>query len=164
MNPAVPVRACALILSGRDVCLIHRRRPTGDLYSLPGGIVEHGEDALAALARELGEELGLDTQALPEKPKLRWIQEQSTTRPGDSRPFLRRHLIHTLHLPTHLRHHLASAEQDADDTTRVVWIEHTEAAVLHLYPAIGGVIREPAIQAPGTVVLRPITDSTYAWR
>jgi mutator protein MutT len=51
----------ALVGGGR-VLLVHRsphRRAFPDVWDLPGGHVEAGESALAALARELREELGV---------------------------------------------------------------------------------------------------------
>lgn len=163
-TPVVRDRACALILSGRDVCLVRRLRPAGDQYTLPGGIVEPGEDGLAALARELEEELGLDIRALPEEPKLRWIQEQCTTRRGASEPFRRRHLIHTLQLPEYLRRRISATEQDAEDMGFVVWVDRTEAADLHLYPPVGEAIAELPSRPSGTMILPAVTDATYTWR
>jgi len=51
----------ALICSGR-VLLVHRRqdkRANPDVWDLPGGLMEPGESELAALTRELYEELGV---------------------------------------------------------------------------------------------------------
>jgi 8-oxo-dGTP diphosphatase len=51
----------ALIRSGR-VLLVHRRpdkRANPDVWDLPGGVMEAGESELAALSRELHEELGV---------------------------------------------------------------------------------------------------------
>lgn len=51
----------ALIRSGR-VLLVHRRpdkRANPDVWDLPGGLMETGESELAALTRELHEELGV---------------------------------------------------------------------------------------------------------
>ncbi len=63
-----PVRhvVAALILRGaaeaREVLVCQRRpdQPMGSKWEFPGGKVEHGETAEAALARELNEELGID--------------------------------------------------------------------------------------------------------
>ncbi|MFE2093371.1 NUDIX hydrolase [Streptomyces sp. NPDC059460] len=52
-TPAIAVRTCVAILRGDKICLIHRRRPGGDQYSLPGGLLHPDEEASAALAREL---------------------------------------------------------------------------------------------------------------
>lgn len=68
-QPPVPV-VCAVIV--RDGLVMLARRPPGrklgGLWEFPGGKVEHGESAEAALHRELREELGCEvriTKALP---------------------------------------------------------------------------------------------------
>ena len=47
---------------GREVLVCQRRpdQPMGSKWEFPGGKVENGETAEAALARELNEELGID--------------------------------------------------------------------------------------------------------
>lgn len=50
----------AAIFRGGEVLLVRRaRNPAKDLWSLPGGHIEPGETALAAIQRELMEEAGL---------------------------------------------------------------------------------------------------------
>ncbi|WP_331738904.1 NUDIX hydrolase [Streptomyces sp. NBC_01276] len=97
--PAVPVRTSAVILDGDQLCLIHRRRPAGDQYSVPGGLVQDLEPIPAALARELREELDLDLDEVPQAPELRWVQDQITNRPGTTTPLRRLHLVHLVRLP-----------------------------------------------------------------
>ncbi|WP_116211587.1 NUDIX domain-containing protein [Streptomyces olivoreticuli] len=166
--PAIPIRACAVILHDRHICLIHRERPDGDQYSLPGGLVHADEEVPAALARELKEELGLDLAELTSRPELRWVQDQITTRPGSSAPFRRLHLIHVLHLPPDARQTMANTEQDAEDHAPIVWTHLDRAARLHLYPAAGeaiGTLAKAHDQtATAPVLLPPITDRTYRWR
>lgn len=56
----------AIVFKGNDVLLIKRGRPPGKgNWSLPGGAVELGESAKAALVREVREETGLEVA--PEK-------------------------------------------------------------------------------------------------
>ncbi|MYW11367.1 NUDIX domain-containing protein [Streptomyces sp. SID2563] len=117
--------------------------------------------AVAGLARELREELGLDVAALPEPPRLLRVQDQSTTRPGRPGTFRRLHLIHLLAVPREVRAAFPAVELDAEDGTRVVWVPLAEAAGLHLYPAAGPVLLDAA--GPD-VLLPPLTDLTYAWR
>ena len=51
----------AIVFKGNDVLLIKRGRPPGKGdWSLPGGAVELGESAKAALVREVREETGLE--------------------------------------------------------------------------------------------------------
>ncbi|WP_280682153.1 NUDIX domain-containing protein [Kitasatospora sp. MAA19] len=47
----------AVLVHDRRLCLIRRRRPAGVQHSLPGGLVEDGEDPIDALRPELPEEL-----------------------------------------------------------------------------------------------------------
>jgi len=163
-STAITVRACAVILEGRQFCLIYRQRPD-DQYSLPGGLVHTDEEVPAALARELEEELDLDLSALPGRPELRWVQDQLTTRPGSDALFRRLHLIHVLHVPARVRHTMAATEQDAEDDARIVWKDLDQAASLHLYPAVGEAISALVTQVrPAPVLLPPITDRTYRWR
>lgn len=164
--PALAVRTSAVILDGDHMCLIRRRRPDGDQFSVPGGLVDQYEQIPAALARELDEELGLDLAAVPESAELRWIQDQIVTRPGTTDLFRRLHLIHLLRLPARLRGTLARTERDADDHNHVVWMDYRRAAEVHLYPAIGPALKavgQSAI-ADGPVSLPAITDATFQWR
>ncbi|MEV6676291.1 NUDIX hydrolase [Streptomyces erythrochromogenes] len=164
--PAVPVRTSAVILDGHQICLIHRRRPTGDQYSVPGGLVHDIEPIPDALVRELREELDLDLGQVPDPPQLRWVQDQISHRPGTTTPLRRLHLVHLVTLPPGVRHTIATTEQDAEDHTEVTWVDCDEAAGLHLYPDI-----RPALDGlpdtgtgTGPVWLRPMTDRTYQWR
>ncbi|MFG2630689.1 NUDIX domain-containing protein [Streptomyces sp. NPDC048473] len=164
--PAIAIRTCAAIIESDEICLIRRARPDGDQYSLPGGLLHPEEEVPVALARELKEELDLDVTALPDRPRLRWAQDQITTRPGRTGTFRRLHLIHLLAIPRYVRAVLPATEQDAEDITSVVWVPLAQAAERHLYPAVGNALSqltEPA-DAPSNVLLPPITDQTYTWR
>lgn len=59
--------AAAVIRDGDGRCLLVRKRGTSALMQ-PGGKLEPGESAIAALARELREELGLDISADAARP------------------------------------------------------------------------------------------------
>lgn len=163
---ALTVRACCLILHDGQVALIHRQRPDGDQYSVPGGVVHADEDVAAALARELDEELGLDVTGLTHPPELRWVQDQMTTRPGTTTLFRRLHLIHVLDLPSRARQSMAETELDAEDYARVIWTPLGRSAALHLYPAVGPAINGLARShgEAGPVLLPSITDENYNWR
>ena len=58
-NPAAAV--AALILNEKNEVLVARRaqKPHQGAYDLPGGFIDHGENAPEALCRELHEELGI---------------------------------------------------------------------------------------------------------
>ncbi|MFE3505309.1 NUDIX hydrolase [Kitasatospora sp. NPDC059146] len=163
-TPAVPIRTCVAIVNRGEVCLIHRRRADGDQFSLPGGIVGADEEILSALLRELKEELDLDVAGMAAPPALRWVQDQANTRPGTDTLFRRLHLIYVLDAPDSIRDHVAATEQDAEDTTRVVWIPLAEAADLHLYPAAGPALAGLATDTTVPVQLPPMHDRTYSWR
>ncbi|MDH6545097.1 NUDIX hydrolase [Streptomyces sp. SPB4] len=164
--PAIAVRTSAVILDGDELCLIHRRRPAGDQYSVPGGLVQNLEPIPAALARELREELDLDLAEVPQAPELRWVQDQITNRPGTTTPLRRLHLVHLVRLPSDVRPTIATTEKDAEDDTAVTWVDYREAAGLHLYPDIRPALRAlpGSSHAPGPVWLEPMTDHTYQWR
>jgi ADP-ribose pyrophosphatase YjhB (NUDIX family) len=165
-TPAIAVRTCAAILRGDKICLIHRRRPGGDQYSLPGGLLHPDEEASAGLARELKEELDLDLTGIADRPQLRWVQDQATTRPSSDQLFRRRHLIYVLSIPPGVRDGIATTEQDAEDSTSVVWVPLAKAASYHLYPTVGEALSQlpGPTPTPGPVMLPAITDRTYSWR
>jgi 8-oxo-dGTP diphosphatase len=62
----VPVEVAAAVIQRPDGSFLLAQRPAGKVYAgwweFPGGKVEHGEPAEAALARELHEELGIDVR------------------------------------------------------------------------------------------------------
>ncbi|MEV7565671.1 hypothetical protein [Streptomyces tanashiensis] len=92
-----------------------------------------------------------------------WVQDQITTRPESTEPFQRLHLCHTVDVPDGIRNLIAATEQDADDTTRIVWAPLVRAAVLHLYPAVGAALATPADTWGGPVEQPPMLDGTYVW-
>jgi mutator protein MutT len=61
-----PVRhaaACAVIFDSRGRILLQQRSDNGR-WSLPGGAIEHGETAAAAVVREVEEETGLTVEVV----------------------------------------------------------------------------------------------------
>lgn len=59
MSP-VRIRASAIITRGNQILLMHRKKAGKEYWVLPGGGVEQGETAEAAVAREVKEETNLD--------------------------------------------------------------------------------------------------------
>ncbi|MFI5532017.1 NUDIX hydrolase [Kitasatospora sp. NPDC051853] len=160
----VRVRVCAVLLEGGRVCLIRRERPDGVQYSLPGGVVEAGEEPAVALLRELREELGLEVAEMGRAPVLRWVQHQVSSRPGAAVPFRREHRVFVLRLPDGAAEGLAPVELGVPDRAPVVWEEIGRAAGLHLYPAVGsGLHLAERGSGVGPEELPPMTDDTFRW-
>ncbi|GAA2697296.1 NUDIX hydrolase [Nonomuraea recticatena] len=137
----VKIRVGALVFCGDDIALIRRDRADFVHYTPPGGKVEPGEDLLAALARELAEELALDiSHATP--PQLLWVADQMVTRPGPTPPPRKLHLIYRLHVTPEVRARMAVEEYDElPDGNReigiVEWIDYRKTAELPIFPPIG---------------------------
>ncbi|WP_329520661.1 NUDIX hydrolase [Spirillospora sp. NBC_01491] len=126
----IKVRVGALVFCGDEVALIRRDRPGSVHYTPPGGNVEHGEDLLAALRRELAEELGLAPSQARE-PELLWVVDQMVSRPGATPPPRKLHLIYRLHVTPEIRAGLATEEYDevpgGHEIGLIQWIDHRSA-------------------------------------
>jgi mutator protein MutT len=69
MQPLVRAVGAVLLRSDGAVLLIQRGKPPAEgTWTLPGGKVEPGEDAHAAVVREVREETGLDVRSA------RWVE------------------------------------------------------------------------------------------
>ncbi|MFE0654266.1 NUDIX domain-containing protein [Streptomyces sp. NPDC059534] len=173
-TPAAPfsrikIRTGALVFCGDDVALIRRDRAGSTHYTPPGGNVEDSEDLDAALARELAEELGLDT-ALAEGGDLLWVVDQRVTRPGPTPPPRKLHLIYRLHISPGVRASLAKQELDelpdgSHEVGVIEWIDYRKTAELPIFPPIGPALA--ALAGPRATVanaaLDAVTDSNYTW-
>lgn len=158
----VKIRTAAVILNRGEVALIKRVRDNGTQYTLPGGNVEPAEPLLAALRRELDEELGL---LLGERatPELIGVQDQMVSRPGSTPP-RKLHLIFRVVVDDDQRVALAGVEHDDLSDGDVIWTPLADAAGLHLFPAVGPLLAtldpvQPALSA----LLPPLTDDTFQW-
>ncbi len=165
----VKIRTGALVFCDKDVALIRRDRPAGTYYTTPGGNVEPGEDLLAALGRELAEELRLDL-AHATSPELCWIQDQMVTRPGPEPPPRKLHLTFRCFITSDTRARLATTEYDQQpggghEPGFIEWVSYCKAAEIPLFPFIGHALaRLPSPGAPvGSLLLEPITDASYTW-
>lgn len=108
----------AAVVSDGLVLAARRRRPAG-AWEFPGGKCEPGEDAVTALHRELGEELGLDIELGDEV-----LPDTGGTWPIDSRLHLRVWLARPLGVP--------SAGPDHD---HLIWLPPADLGTLAWLPA-----------------------------
>ncbi|MER6847049.1 NUDIX domain-containing protein [Streptomyces flaveolus] len=172
--PAVPfsrskVRTGALVFCGEDVALIRRDRAGSVHYTPPGGNVEDGEDFREALARELAEELGLDTDRAGGGDLL-WVVDQRVTRPGPTPPPRKLHLIYRLHITAEVRAGLSGLELDelpdgSHEVGVIEWVDYRTAAELPIFPPIGpalAALPDPRA-AVGDAAPDAVTDENYTW-
>jgi 8-oxo-dGTP pyrophosphatase MutT (NUDIX family) len=165
----IKIRTGAVIFCGDDVALIRRDRAGSMHYTPPGGNVEPGEDLLAALARELAEELALDIrEATP--PQLLWVADQMVSRLGPTPPPRKLHLLYRLHVTPDVRARMATQEYDelpdgGHEIGIVEWPNYRKTATLPIFPPIGAALAAlPTPHAPaGDPALTAITDDNYTW-
>ncbi|MFC5185145.1 NUDIX hydrolase [Actinomadura harenae] len=164
----IKIRVGALVFHADEVALIHRVRRAAPLHTVPGGNVEPAEDLLAALRRELAEELALDlADATP--PRLLWTVDQMVTRPGPTPSPRKLHLVYRVHITGDVRRTLATEETDdtpgGHDVGRIVWVPYRDTAGLSLYPPVAARLAAlPSPDAPVTdAAVPPFNDTNYSW-
>ncbi|MGW0446198.1 NUDIX hydrolase [Streptosporangium sandarakinum] len=165
----IRIRVAALVFCGDDVALIRRDRPTSTHYTPIGGNVETGEDVLAALGRELHEELGLDLGKAT-TPELLWVVDQMVSRPGPAPSPRKLHLIHRVHVTLRVRAGLATVEYDelpdgTHEVGHIEWRDYRTTRDLPIFPPIGPALA--GLPAPHAAItdagLPAVTDDNYTW-
>ena len=143
-RPVVSVGA--VVIEGQRVLLVKRgQEPLKGRWSLPGGVVEAGEELHAAVVREVREETGLDVQVGEVVDVLDRI-----TRDGDGR--IEFHYVIIDYLCQVAGGSLACAS-DADDAQ---WVERAELTGYDLTTKVAEVIgRAFALSALASTRSRP---------
>ncbi|MFF5263246.1 NUDIX hydrolase [Actinomadura viridis] len=172
-SPAAPfarikIRVGALVFCGDEVALIRRDRVGSTHFIPPGGNVERGEGLLAALRRELTEELHLAPSQAGE-PTLLWVIDQMVSRPGTTPPPRKLHLIYRLHITPEVRATLATEEYDevpsGHEIGLIQWVDYRTTADLPIFPPIGTALATlpSPLAAPTDAALPAVTDDNYVW-
>lgn len=164
----IKIRVGALVFCGDEVALIRRDRPESTHFTPPGGNVEHGEDLLTALRRELTEELHL-APSQAGQPELLWVIDQMVSRPGATPPPRKLHLIYRIHVTPEVRAALATEEYDevpgGHEIGLIQWIDYRTTAGLPIFPPIGTALA--ALHSPSAALtdaaLPAVTDDNYVW-
>ncbi|HVT35255.1 MAG TPA: Nudix family hydrolase [Nevskiaceae bacterium] len=137
MRPVIPV-ACGALVDAEGAVLI-ARRPSGKIaagkWEFPGGKIEAGESAGAALARELHEELGITVQRA--RPLIRITHDYSDR---------------TVVLDT-WRVEQWSGELHCREGQQVAWVRPEQLHQHDLLAADGPIVR--ALQLPSIYVFTP---------
>lgn len=112
----------AALADGEGRILLQRRSPgraMAGLWEFPGGKVEEGERPEAALARELGEELGIEVDVAALAPAAFASADNSG-----------RHMLLLLYLCREWR-----GEPSALDAAELAWVRPADMAALPMPPA-----------------------------
>lgn len=120
VQPPVPV-VCAIIVRAGLIMLAQRPpgKKLGGLWEFPGGKVEHGESAEAALHRELREELGCEVRVTKTLP-----------------PFVHAYEWGSIELiPFVCELTLESPEPHPHEHSGLAWVERDKLATYQLAPA-----------------------------
>jgi 8-oxo-dGTP diphosphatase len=129
----------AVIIDGERVLIVKRgQAPLKGRWSLPGGVVEVGEDLHAALVREVQEETGLDVEVGPVVEVLDRINRDASGR-------VEYHYVIVDYLCRAIGGSLACAS-DADDAR---WVERRDLASYDPTTAVAAVIEHAFIAREG---------------
>lgn len=137
MSPQIVVAGAVIAESaaGRTVLIAQRLRPPelAGRWELPGGKVMAGESESAALARELGEELGLDAGAITVGERL---GADVVLNRGNPAMILRAYLVRLTSGDPHPHDHQALRWVTAVQLTDVDWVPADRAWLPELAQAL----------------------------
>lgn len=125
------VRPAVVLRQHDTVLLMHYRYGETDVFALPGGNPDPGEDLEATLERELQEELGIEIQVFQ-------MLFCGVVTGGDGR---REDVLHCVFLGE-LFGGIPTLNPDQTTARAVVWKPIDELADLNLYPNVGEAIQE----------------------
>ncbi len=148
----IKIRVAAVICHDRHVLTLRKN----DVYTLPGGNVEKGEDILAALWRELAEETGLTPEHFTTAPVLCAVQDHKVNRPGATPAPRKLHFIFRLDLKTRL----TPTPESEDESGHAHWLDLDQATTVHSYPPLA----PEWLGADGAAHFGAFDDTTYHWR
>ncbi len=120
----------AVVWDGRRVLLERRGQPPGQgRWALPGGLIELGETAAAAVRREVREECGIEIEVGPLLGLFEPIHRDEDGR-------VRSHYT----ILDFLAHYRGGELQPGDDAAEVRWVEPAELSAYELSPATATMI------------------------
>ncbi len=163
----IKIRVCAIIQCEDEIALIHRKKNDEDIYTIPGGNVDHGEDLTDALKREINEELGINFAFVLDEPSLLAVQDQMVSRPGATPAPRKLHMIFQLTIEPEMKAVISGTEIDDLGEGKIVWLKLKEASEVHLYPAEAQVIVSLAkgeVSASSPKLLPAMTNRNLAWK
>lgn len=117
------VRVAAIIIEHGNLLTMRYHYSGQDLFNLPGGNLEFGEEMREALARELTEELQIETKVAEESALIAEVHNER----GD-----------TLHVLYKARITSGTPLLNPKETTalEVVWLPLTRLSEVNMYPAV----------------------------
>jgi 8-oxo-dGTP diphosphatase len=119
------VRPSALILKGESVLTLRYNYGNVNVFALPGGNPDPGENLTDALARELTEELGISTQinSMVVSGEVIW-------------PEVRREILHMV-FASEITDGVPVLNPENTTALEIVWLPFSELCTKLLYPNVG---------------------------